>query len=89
MFEVDWHNSQTLLLNLTNLGLGILVVLSVGAALYDVGLDLVEKWRRGQPPAGAGNSLLSSSQVKTPEKTISEASAQTRWDGRHLHKSGL
>ena len=55
MFEVDWHNSQTLLLNLTNLGLGILVVLSVGAALYDVGLDLVEKWRRSRHSIADGN----------------------------------
>ena len=46
MFEVDWNNQQTFLLNLANLGMGILVVVLVGASAYCLCLDLIEKWQR-------------------------------------------
>lgn len=46
MFSVDWSDQQTLLVNITNFGLGLLLVLSVAWALIDVCIDLAGKWRR-------------------------------------------
>lgn len=46
MFEVDWSNADTLLLNLTNLGLGILLAAALAWAVIDVIIDLAGKWRR-------------------------------------------
>lgn len=46
MFSVDWSNQETLLVNITNCGLGLLLVLSVAWAVIDVCIDLAQKWRR-------------------------------------------
>lgn len=45
MFGVDWSDPQTLWLNLTNLGLGIVVLICLGVVGYGVIRDLMA--RRG------------------------------------------
>ncbi len=46
MFGVDWSNSQTLWLNITNLGLGIATVLALGVLAYGLFGDLVAMRKR-------------------------------------------
>lgn len=46
MFGVDWSNSQTLWLNITNLALGIATVLALGALAYGLLGDLVAARKR-------------------------------------------
>lgn len=41
MFGIDWNDPQTLWLNLTNLGLGIVMVIALAAVGYAVLADLV------------------------------------------------
>jgi hypothetical protein len=43
MFGIDWGSSQTILVNLTNLGLGVVVAVLVGIALVDVIRDLAHR----------------------------------------------
>ena len=45
MFGIDWSNADTLLLNLTNLGLGLMLLVALVWALVDVAIDLLEKLR--------------------------------------------
>ena len=46
MFGVDWSNSQTLWLNITNLALGIATVLALGALGYGLLGDLLAMRKR-------------------------------------------
>jgi len=46
MFGVDWSNSQTLWLNVTNLALGIATVLALGVLAYGLFGDLLAMRRR-------------------------------------------
>ncbi len=43
MFGVDWGSSQTILVNLTNLGLGIAVAILVAIVLVNVIRDLAHR----------------------------------------------
>lgn len=43
MFGIDWNNSQTLWLNLTNLGLGIAALACVAAVAWNVVREVVEQ----------------------------------------------
>jgi len=43
MFGIDWGNTQTILVNLTNFGLGIAVAILVAIALVDVVRDVAHK----------------------------------------------
>ncbi|MCU0247397.1 MAG: hypothetical protein MUC42_12540 [Bryobacter sp.] len=45
MFGIDWSDPQTIWLNLTNLGLGIVVLVCVGVVGYGIFRDLLA--RRG------------------------------------------
>lgn len=44
MFGIDFFDPQTLWLNITNLGLGIITLLCVGAVAWGVTQDLVLRW---------------------------------------------
>jgi hypothetical protein len=50
MFGVDWGNPETLWLNLTNLGLGIVLLVCVAAVAYGVILDLIDKRKAAAGP---------------------------------------
>ncbi len=43
MFGVDWTDPQTLWLNLTNLGLGVVVLICIGVVGYGVVRDLLAR----------------------------------------------
>ena len=43
MFGVNWGDPQTIWLNLTNLGLGIVVLVCVGVVAYGVARDLLAR----------------------------------------------
>ena len=45
MFSVDWSNQATLLLNLTNLGLGVVLVLSLSAVFLGLCSDWLAEFR--------------------------------------------
>jgi hypothetical protein len=48
MFGVDWSNPETLWLNLTNLGLGIVTLVCVVAVAYNIA---VEYWQKARAAA--------------------------------------
>lgn len=50
MFGVNWNDPQTLWLNYTNLGLGLVVVACIGVAAYAFWVELAARWRA--KPAG-------------------------------------
>jgi hypothetical protein len=52
MFGIDWGNSQTLWLNLTNLALGIVTVLALGVVAFGVAQEVFEKRRKARQFAG-------------------------------------
>jgi len=43
MFGVDWSDSETLWINLTNLAMGVIVLLAVAGAAWALFLDLRDK----------------------------------------------
>ena len=51
MFGVDWGNSQTLWLNITNLGLGIATLLAFGVLGYGLFGDLLAMRKRSHAMA--------------------------------------
>ena len=59
MFGVDWNNPETFWLNVTNLGLGLVVVLGFVVIVVGACCDLAEKFRRvrvrGQPLSTSQN----------------------------------
>jgi hypothetical protein len=64
MFGVDWSDPQTLWLNLTNLGLGVVVLTCIGVVGYGVLRDLLAR-RRSESQDEAGN--VASHAFHTPE----------------------
>ena len=52
MFGIDWGNSQTLWLNLTNLALGIVTLLALGTVAFGVAQELYAKRRKAREYAG-------------------------------------
>ncbi|MBS1858150.1 MAG: hypothetical protein JST11_22455 [Acidobacteria bacterium] len=52
MFGIDWSNSQTLWLNLTNLALGIVTVLAVVILCGAVAQELLARRRKARELAG-------------------------------------
>ena len=48
MFGIDWGNSQTLWLTLTNLALGIVTLLALGVVAFGVAQEIVAKRRRAR-----------------------------------------
>jgi hypothetical protein len=52
MFGIDWGNSQTLWLNLTNLALGIVTLLALVVVGFGVAQEVLAKRRRARELAG-------------------------------------
>ena len=52
MFGIDWGNSQTLWLNLTNLALGIVTLLALFVVGFGVAQEVLAKRRRARELAG-------------------------------------
>jgi hypothetical protein len=50
MFGVDWSDPQTLWLNATNLGLGLICLVALAAIGYGIVWDLVAKRRKATEP---------------------------------------
>ena len=48
MFGIDWGNSQTLWLNLTNLALGIVTLLALGVLAFGVAQELLARRRKAR-----------------------------------------
>jgi hypothetical protein len=46
MFGINWNDPQTMWLNYTNLGLGLVVLAIVGVVSYGFALEAVARWRR-------------------------------------------
>lgn len=49
MFGIDWSNPETLWLNMTNLGLGIVTLICVVAVLYNIANEFWIKKHADQP----------------------------------------
>lgn len=64
MFGVDWSDPQTLWLNLTNFGLGVVVLICIGVVGYGVLRDLLAR-RSSVPQAEADNAATHA--FHTPE----------------------
>jgi hypothetical protein len=52
MFGIDWGNSQTLWLNLTNLALGVVTLLALGMVAFGVAQEILAKRRKTREFAG-------------------------------------
>ena len=52
MFRIDWGNSQTLWLTLTNLALGIVTLLALVVVGFGVAQEVLAKRRRARELAG-------------------------------------
>jgi hypothetical protein len=52
MFGIDWSQPETLWLNITNLSLGIVVLVCIAALAYGVLLDVRERVRQRKALAG-------------------------------------
>jgi hypothetical protein len=62
MFGVNWSDPQTLWLNMTNLGLGLITLIAVAAVGYGIVWDLILKWRESARVDGEVSQMLAGMQ---------------------------
>jgi hypothetical protein len=69
MFGVNWNDPQTLWLNLTNLALGVMALVCVGAVAYNIATELLARRRRFAAMDHEVNAMLASDShaLNTPE----------------------
>ncbi len=67
MCGVDWSDPQTLWLNLTNLGLGIITLICVGVAAYAGFAELAARWKKAAASEAEADPTMATHGFHTPE----------------------
>ncbi len=67
MFGVDWNDPQTLWLNLTNLGLGIITLVCVGVAVHAGLAELTARYRKTATAETKADATVATHGFHSPE----------------------
>jgi hypothetical protein len=74
MFGVNWNDPQTLWLNYTNLGLGVVVVACLAVAAYAFFVEVAARFRKSVPDVDAQvRELFASHAFHSPELGLTMA----------------
>jgi len=73
MFGVDWSDPQTLWLNLTNLGLGMIVLACIGVAAYAGLAEMAARWKKAAAPEAEADATLATHGFHSPELGLTMA----------------
>lgn len=73
MFGVDWSDPQTLWLNLTNLGLGIITLICVGVAAWAGFAELAARWKKAPAAEAEADATMATHAFHSPELGLTMA----------------